>query len=145
MRWPQGIAPSLSGIAGRLDTFVIYTQDGGASYCGFVSGEFCSGNAWSIECWLKVASYANPSPVAGNYGCRILGNDSYSEGAAQAGFDWGIWTNTVSNAYYEYCADPTRGWGFTAYDNTGIPPVNTAAHVAFTTWTIGNNQLGYII
>lgn len=38
IKWPQGIAPSLSGVAGKLDTFVIFTQDGGASYCGFVSG-----------------------------------------------------------------------------------------------------------
>ncbi|WP_233867051.1 hypothetical protein [Paraburkholderia adhaesiva] len=39
IKWPQGIAPSLSGAAGKLDTFIIYTQDGGATYCGFVAGQ----------------------------------------------------------------------------------------------------------
>ena len=39
IRWPQGTAPSLTGVAGKLDTFVIYTQDGGATYCGFVAGQ----------------------------------------------------------------------------------------------------------
>lgn len=38
-RWPQGVVPSLSGVAGKLDTFVIYTQDGGASYDAFVAGQ----------------------------------------------------------------------------------------------------------
>ncbi|MBB5409423.1 hypothetical protein HDG34_003364 [Paraburkholderia sp. HC6.4b] len=38
-RWPQGVVPSLSGAAGKLDTFVIYTQDGGASYDAFVAGQ----------------------------------------------------------------------------------------------------------
>ncbi len=39
IRWPQGIVPSLSGIAGKLDTFIVYTQDGGATYDGFVAGQ----------------------------------------------------------------------------------------------------------
>ncbi|MBB5442952.1 MULTISPECIES: hypothetical protein [unclassified Paraburkholderia] len=39
IRWPQGSAPSLTGVAGKLDTFVIYTQDGGATYCGFVAAQ----------------------------------------------------------------------------------------------------------
>ncbi|WP_233863469.1 hypothetical protein [Paraburkholderia adhaesiva] len=39
IHWPQGIAPSLSGAAGKLDTFVIYTQDGGSTYYGFVAGQ----------------------------------------------------------------------------------------------------------
>ncbi|WP_233868760.1 hypothetical protein [Paraburkholderia adhaesiva] len=39
IKWPQGIAPSLSGTAGKLDTFIVYTQDGGATYCGFVAGQ----------------------------------------------------------------------------------------------------------
>ena len=39
IKWPQGVAPSLTGVAGKLDTFVIYTQDGGATCCGFVAGQ----------------------------------------------------------------------------------------------------------
>lgn len=39
VKWPQGIAPSLTGVAGKLDTFVIFTQDGGATYDGFVAGQ----------------------------------------------------------------------------------------------------------
>lgn len=39
LRWPQGIVPALSGVAGKLDTFVIYTQDGGHTYDGFVAGQ----------------------------------------------------------------------------------------------------------
>ncbi|AET91691.1 hypothetical protein BYI23_B010840 [Burkholderia sp. YI23] len=39
MRWPQGLAPSLSAADGKQDTFVIYTQDGGASYDAFVAGQ----------------------------------------------------------------------------------------------------------
>jgi hypothetical protein len=39
IHWPQGNAPSLSGAAGKLDTFVIYTQDGGTTYNGFVAGQ----------------------------------------------------------------------------------------------------------
>jgi hypothetical protein len=38
-RWPQGIVPSACGVAGKLDTFVIYTQDGGASFDAFVAGQ----------------------------------------------------------------------------------------------------------
>ncbi|WP_321945837.1 hypothetical protein [Paraburkholderia sp. J10-1] len=39
LRWPQGVAPTLTGVAGKIDTFVIYTQDGGVTYDGFVSGQ----------------------------------------------------------------------------------------------------------
>ncbi|WP_277183303.1 hypothetical protein [Caballeronia sp. BR00000012568055] len=39
MLWPQGFAPSLSGVAGKLDTFVIFTQNGGATYNAFVAGQ----------------------------------------------------------------------------------------------------------
>ncbi|MGF6444407.1 hypothetical protein [Paraburkholderia youngii] len=39
VRWPQFAAPALTGVAGVLDTFVIYTQDGGASYKGFIAGQ----------------------------------------------------------------------------------------------------------
>ncbi|SIT46285.1 conserved hypothetical protein [Paraburkholderia piptadeniae] len=39
IKWPQGVAPLLCGVAGKLDTFVIYTQDGGATYCGFTAGQ----------------------------------------------------------------------------------------------------------
>ncbi|NUX55912.1 hypothetical protein [Paraburkholderia youngii] len=39
IRWPQSAAPALTGVAGMLDTFVIYTQDGGASYKGFIAGQ----------------------------------------------------------------------------------------------------------
>ncbi|SDR17983.1 hypothetical protein [Paraburkholderia tuberum] len=39
INWPQGIAPSLTGTAGKFDTFVIFTQDGGVTYSGFVAGQ----------------------------------------------------------------------------------------------------------
>ncbi|WP_233874801.1 hypothetical protein [Paraburkholderia adhaesiva] len=37
--WPQGIVPSLSGVAGKLDTFVGYTLNGGATFYTFVAGQ----------------------------------------------------------------------------------------------------------
>ncbi|SAL70760.1 hypothetical protein AWB71_04309 [Caballeronia peredens] len=37
VRWSQGIAPLVTGAAGRVDTFVFFTQDGGASYFGYVA------------------------------------------------------------------------------------------------------------
>ncbi|WP_233872541.1 hypothetical protein [Paraburkholderia adhaesiva] len=39
IHWPQDIVPSLGGAAGKLDTFVLYTQDGGSTYYGFVAGQ----------------------------------------------------------------------------------------------------------
>jgi hypothetical protein len=38
-KWPQGVVPSACGVAGKQDTFVFYTQDGGASVEGFVAGQ----------------------------------------------------------------------------------------------------------
>lgn len=37
VRWSQGIAPSITGADGRIDTFVLFTQDGGTSYFGYVA------------------------------------------------------------------------------------------------------------
>lgn len=37
IRWPQGVLPSICAVDGRLDTFVLFTQDGGATYCGYVA------------------------------------------------------------------------------------------------------------
>lgn len=142
--YQPGVLLAHSGLASPADRYASLT---GApdSYVDVSSANlFCAGNAWSIECWFKVASYANPSPVAGNFGCRFLGNNSFLNGAAQAGFDWGIWTDTVSNSYYQYCADPTRGWGFSANDNSGIPKIGAVAYVAFTTFTNVNNQMASI-
>ncbi|WP_434115839.1 hypothetical protein [Paraburkholderia caffeinilytica] len=39
VRWPGGAAPALTGTAGKTDTFVLYTQDGGTTYHGFVAGQ----------------------------------------------------------------------------------------------------------
>jgi hypothetical protein len=39
IHWPQGIAPSLCGAAGKFDTLVMFTQNGGATYDGFVAGQ----------------------------------------------------------------------------------------------------------
>jgi hypothetical protein len=37
--WPGGTTPTPSGTTGRKDTFVLYTQDGGRTYYGFVAGQ----------------------------------------------------------------------------------------------------------
>ncbi|WP_429562031.1 hypothetical protein [Paraburkholderia sp. MM6662-R1] len=39
LRWPGGTAPFLTNVEGRIDTFPIYTQDGGQTYFGFVAGQ----------------------------------------------------------------------------------------------------------
>ncbi|WP_322014422.1 hypothetical protein [Paraburkholderia sp. J12] len=36
---PSGSAPMLSGVAGKLDTCVFYTQDGGATFCAFIAAQ----------------------------------------------------------------------------------------------------------
>jgi hypothetical protein len=37
VRWSQGIAPQITAAEGRVDTFVLFTQDGGSSYYGYVA------------------------------------------------------------------------------------------------------------
>jgi hypothetical protein len=72
-----------------------------------VSGanQFCAGAAWSIECWINVASYSN-LPVGGyanQQGCRILGNVIYNAAGWQAGLEWGIQSiNGSSPSSYRY-------------------------------------------
>jgi hypothetical protein len=39
VRWSGGVAPALTGAVGKSDTFVLYTQDGGNTYFGFVAGQ----------------------------------------------------------------------------------------------------------
>lgn len=39
VRWPAGVAPTVTIAAGRADFFTLYTYDGGANWWGFVSGQ----------------------------------------------------------------------------------------------------------
>lgn len=39
LRWPNGIAPTITNIPGKVDTFTFVTHDGGTNYYGFISGQ----------------------------------------------------------------------------------------------------------
>jgi hypothetical protein len=39
VRWPNGTAPTMTSTVSKVDTIVLYTYDGGASWFGFVSGQ----------------------------------------------------------------------------------------------------------
>lgn len=39
VRWANNASPILTATAGKVDTFVFYTDDGGTSYYGFITGQ----------------------------------------------------------------------------------------------------------
>lgn len=98
------------------------------------ANNFCSGESWSIECWVAPATYGSPSGAdyfyPGNYGGRLIGNRTYMGGSDRSnGLDFGVFGSP--SGVYCWVGDGRQS------SHYSYPPIGELCHIVFTYSPIG--------
>lgn len=105
-----------------------YTKLPGAStaYVDVTAAKsFCSGSAWSIECWVNVTSYAQQNIASSAQGVTLLSNVNTSSPAV--GLDWTL-SSSQSNKFWYWPANLQDKYSAA----NAIPATGAVSHIVLT-------------
>ncbi|WP_233863468.1 arabinofuranosidase catalytic domain-containing protein [Paraburkholderia adhaesiva] len=116
-----GMPGAYAGLTGASNSYVDVSA----------AAQFCAGSAWSVECWVNVASYKQPSGSGHTNGVSFLDNAPNAT-SSSPGFQWGAFSSPAVDGLTNALQFWPQNYNEKIPSSGSAPIPGTAAHIVLT-------------